>query len=193
MRALISCFWVVPMTHGLNWKSAATLGGTLTALLLSLPLAHWAITSTNLRGLGSEDNLIATLYLPAVSILGVMLCGFIVGAVGGVSDVAIGQASTVYELAASESSPWMLFTSGMLVGRDHISSMVYTLALSYTGAALPSLLVLAVASRPTEQILTGDVIATELLRSGVGALALILAVRLTTLIAALTVNERPPR
>ena len=75
----------------------------------------------------------------------------------------------------------------MKVGRDHISSMVYTLVLSYTGAALPLLLLLSVAERPLSQIMTSDIMATELLRSGVGALALTLAVPLTTLIAAWTV------
>ena len=65
--------------------------------------------------------------------------------------------------------------------------MVYTLVLSYTGAALPLLLLLSVADRPFGEVLTSDVMATELLRSAIGALALALAVPITTAIAAFSV------
>ena len=41
--------------------------------------------------------------------------------------------------------------------------------------------------RPLVQILTSDVMATEMLRSGIGALALTLTVPITTVIAAYTV------
>ncbi|EEW48820.1 YibE/F-like protein [Corynebacterium efficiens YS-314] len=182
---------VVPLVHGVNWKSASALGGTLIALGIAALLAHVAIDSTDLRGLGSQDNLNILVYLPEVSILGLMLCGFIIGTLGVLNDVTISQSSTVNELAQldPQASPWRLFIGAMKVGRDHISSMVYTLVLSYTGAALPLLLLLSVANRPLSQILTSDIMATELLRSGVGALALTLAVPLTTLIAAWTVPE----
>ena len=58
--------------------------------------------------------------------------------------------------------------------------MVYTLVLTYTGASLPLLLLLSVSERPLVQILTSDVVATEMLRSGIGALALTLTVPITT-------------
>ena len=183
---------VVPLVHGINWKSASALAGTLIALAVAAGVAHLAIDTTHLRGLGSDDNLTILLYLPEVSIVGLLLCGFIIGALGVLNDVTISQSSTVNELADLDpgASPWRLFLGAMKVGRDHISSMVYTLVLTYTGAALPLLLLLSVAQRPLAQTLTSDIVATELLRSGVGALALTLAVPLTTLIAAWTVPER---
>lgn len=183
---------VVPLVHGLNWKSASALGGTLIALVIAAGLAGLAIDTAHLRGLGAEDNLNILLYLPGVSILGLMLCGFVIGALGVLNDVTISQASTVNELSEldPDASPWRLFLGAMKVGRDHISSMVYTLVLSYTGAALPMLLLISVANRPLMQTLTSDIVATELLRSGIGALALTLAVPLTTLIAAWTVPDR---
>ncbi|GAB3695458.1 YibE/F family protein [Corynebacterium nasicanis] len=183
---------VVPLVHGFNWKSASALAGTLIALAVAAGLARLAIDSTHLRGLGSDDNLTILLYLPEVSIVGLLLCGFIIGALGVLNDVTISQASTVNELSDldPDASPWRLFLGAMKVGRDHISSMVYTLVLTYTGAALPLLLLISVAQRPLTQTLTSDIVATELLRSGIGALALTLAVPLTTLIAAWTVPAR---
>lgn len=184
-------FLALYIVHGVSWKTSSALAGTLVALGLAALLARFAISSANLRGLGNEDNLHILIYLPDVSIAGLMLCGFIVGALGVLNDVTVAQASTVQELvqADASASPVTNFFSAMRVGRDHIASMVYTLVLSYTGAALPSLILLSISGRPLMQILTGDIMATELLRSAVGALALVLAVPITTAVAAFTVRK----
>ncbi|AKK07077.1 putative multitransmembrane protein [Corynebacterium mustelae] len=186
---------VVVLVHGFNWKSASALGGTLIALGIAAWLASVAIDNNHLRGLGDEDNLSIILYLPDVSVRGLMLCGFIIGALGVLNDVAISQSSTVNELAEldPEAGPMRIFVGAMKVGRDHISSMVYTLVLTYTGASLPLLLLLTISERPLLQTLTSDTVATEILRSGIGALALTLAVPITTLIAAFTVPESSRR
>ncbi|MFI5505637.1 YibE/F family protein [Corynebacterium kutscheri] len=184
-------FVVVFIVHGFNWKSASALAGTLVALVIAAILTSVAISSTSLRGLGEEANLKILLYLPEVSISGLLLCGFIIGCLGVLNDVTISQASTIKELYEldPQATPLRLFIGAMKVGRDHISSMVYTLALTYTGAFLPTLLLVSVAQRSVLQTLTSDVMATELLRSGIGALALTLAVPISTLVAAVTVPD----
>ena len=191
--ALVSCAAIVlvavPLVHGANWKAASAVGGSLLALIIAAFLAWATIDTSQLQGYSSEDNLKLLLYMPGVSILGVLLCGFVVGSLGSLADVAVGQASTVTELheADPDARPRELFLSAMKVGRDHIASMIYTLILTYTGATLPLLLLITAAQRPASQMLTSDLVATELLRSGVGAMALILAVPITTLIAAFTI------
>lgn len=194
--ALVACsaiiLFAVPLVHGLNWKSASAVGGSLIALILAAALAWAAIDSSQLQGYSSEDNLKLLLYMPNVSIVGVLLCGFVVGALGSLADAAVAQASTITELhgADPDARPSQLFLSAMKVGRDHIASMVYTLILTYTGATLPLLMLITAAERPAGQILSSDLVATELLRSGVGAMALTLAVPITTAIAAFTVPQR---
>lgn len=191
-------FLALYLVHGFSWKTSSALAGTLISMALAAVMAKFAISGTQLRGLGQEDNLLIQLYLPDVTVGGLMLCGFIVGALGVLNDVTVGQASTVNELAELDptSSPLRLFRGAMKVGQDHIASMVYTLVLSYTGAALPLLLLLSVAGRPLLETLSGDVMATELIRSAIGALGLAMAVPITTLIAAFTVTgsrENKPR
>lgn len=185
-------FPVMFLVHGVNWKSASALGGTLTALGVSAVLAHLAIGSAQVRGLGDDSNLLIQIYLPTVSVGGLMLAGFIIGTLGALNDATVAQASTVAELSQANpvARPAELFAGAMRVGRDHIASMVYTLVLAYIGAALPMTLLLSVAGRPLSQVLTSDVVATELLRSVVGALGLALAVPVTTLIAACTADAR---
>ncbi|WP_018024939.1 YibE/F family protein [Corynebacterium ulceribovis] len=184
-------FPVIFLVHGVNWKSASSLGGTLITLVLSAGLAQVAIATTQLRGLSDESNLLLQLYLPSVSVTGLLLAGFIVGALGVLNDVTIAQASTVQELydANPTLKPWRVFKSAMHVGQDHIASMVYTLVLAYLGAALPMSMLLAVADRPVLGIISSDLVAVELMRSAVGALALTAAVPITTAIAAWTVQS----
>ena len=120
------------------------------------------------------------------------MCGLIIGALGVINDITVTQASSVWELSASDPhASWRkLFTSGMRIGRDHISSVIYTLIFAYTGAALPALLLFSISGRSLHDVLTGDAIAGEIVRDLVGGVGLILAVPFTTLIAAI-VAARP--
>ncbi len=181
---------VVFLVHGVNWKSAAAMGGSLVAVAIATALSGLAIDSTSLRGLGDESNLQILLYLPELDITGLMLAGMIIGALGVLNDATIAQASTITELKRAEpdASSWQLFRNAMRVGEDHIASMVYTLVLGYAGVAIPMMLLLSISGRPVEQVLTSDVMATELLRSVTGAIALLLAIPLTTAIAAVTAD-----
>ncbi len=188
-------FPVIFVVHGRNWKSASALAGTLTALGLAALAAHLAIDTTQLRGLADENNLLIHMYLPQVQVPGIMLAGFIIGALGVLNDVTIAQASTVQELyeTSPDARPRAVFASAMKVGHDHIASMVYTLVLAYMGAALPLSMLLQVADRPLTQVLTSDVVATEIMRSSIGAIALVLAVPITTAIAAWTIRAPQPQ
>ncbi|MBC2681346.1 YibE/F family protein [Corynebacterium sp. 4HC-13] len=184
-------FLVLFLVHGFSWKTASAMGGTLIALCFAAVFSYLSVRTTGIRGLGDESNLHILVYMPGINISGLMLAGMIVGALGVLNDVAIAQASTVKELHEIEpdATKWHLFTSAMKVGRDHIASMVYTLVLSYTGVALPTLLLLSQSGRPLEQIITSDVMATEMLRSLVGAMALVLTVPITTVIASWTATS----
>jgi uncharacterized membrane protein len=78
----------------------------------------------------------------------------------------------------------------MRVGRDHIASVVYTLVLAYAGASLPLLIVFSLANRPIGDILTGDLVAEELVRTFVGSIGLVAPVPTTTALAAFVVARR---
>ena len=188
-------YLVLFLVHGMNWKTASSLGGTLVAMLLGTGLAALAIDTNELRGLADENNLQIILYLPGVQVTGLLLAGFILGTLGVLNDVTVAQAATISELrgAAPDASRWRLFTTAMRVGRDHLASTVYTLVLTYAGAALPLLVLLSVSGRSLGNILTSDIMATEVLRSAVGALALVAAVPLTTAIATVTTSAARKR
>ena len=115
-----------------------------------------------------------------------VLAGIIVSVLGILDDITVSQAAVVYQL--KKLSPTLgfkdLYLHAMDVGRDHIASVVNTLVLVYTGAALPLLLLFVNSSRPFGQVINHEVIAEEIIRTLVSSIGLILAVPITTLLTA---------
>ena len=171
----IILYAVLYLAHGVNLRTSSALLGTLTSMALAAVLSYVAIRMTHLTGLSEEQNTDVQAYIQNVSITGLLLAGFIIGS------------SSAFEIAAADATATRrsIFTSAMRVGRDHIASTVYTLVLAYAGGALPLLLLFSVAGRSIQDVLTGDAVAIEIVRSAVGGIALSLSVPLTTAIAAL--------
>jgi uncharacterized membrane protein len=80
-----------------------------------------------------------------------------------------------------------LFASAMRIGRDHIASTIYTIVFAYAGTGLLLLLVVSLYDRPLLDLAGTDEIASEIVRSLTSSIGLVLAVPITTAIAALTV------
>jgi len=105
---------------------------------------------------------------------GILLAGIVIGALGVLDDITISQAAIVDELAttAKLTKAKDLYSRSMVIGKDHITSMVNTLVLAYAGASLPLLLIL-----PITLILFGiinyELIAEEIIRTLVGSIGLI--------------------
>lgn len=181
---------VIFLAHGVSLRTSAALLGTLVSLGVATGLSQLAVTTMHLSGF-SDDNSALQAYQNGISIKGIVLAGFIIGALGVLNDVTVTQSSTVFELAnLGGVSRWRTFRSAMRVGRDHISSTVYTLMFAYAGAALPLLLLYSVSGQSFSTSATRDTIAIEIARSCVGGIALALSVPLTTGIATLLADHR---
>ena len=112
----------------------------------------------------------------------------LLGAVGGLIDVTVAQSAAVFEFASTGyiHTRAELFWRGMTVGRAHVVAAVHTLVLAYAGAALPTLLLLALYAPQLGDIWNREIIAAELLRAVTGIVGLGAAMPLTTWIAART-------
>jgi uncharacterized membrane protein len=179
---------ILYVAHGVTAKTTTALLGTVSGLAVAAGLAWWASAAAHLNGLSNEDNLSLST-LPGAGLRGVILCGLVLASLGVLNDVTVTQASAVWEIAAHAPDLGMkrLFASGMRIGRDHLASTVYTIAFAYAGTALPTLMLVEMFSTPWQQVLTGGQIAEEVVRTLVGAIGLVLAIPLTTLIAVITV------
>ncbi|HVU74557.1 MAG TPA: YibE/F family protein [Mycobacteriales bacterium] len=179
-------FPVLYLAHGISLKTSTALLGTLLALSVTAVVGTIATHATHLSGLQEEQNTTVQVYAGKVSVTGLILAGFIIGSLGVLNDITVTQASATFELAAANPATGRrnLYTKSLRIGRDHIASAVYTLVLAYAGSALPVLLLFTISGSPLRDTLTNDEVATELLRGIVGTIGLVLAVPLTTAIAA---------
>lgn len=174
-------------THGFTAISTIAYLGTVSAVLATSIIAWWFVGALRLSGYGSD----ASVYLNfatrgELDLAGLLLGSIIIGVLGVLDDISITQASVVQELKAANKNlnPKDLYSRAVKVGRDHVGSLVNTLALAYVGAALPLVLLFSTSEAPLYFTLNQEVIASELARILVGSIGLILAVPLTTLIAA---------
>jgi uncharacterized membrane protein len=177
---------VLYLVHGISVRTTTALVGTLVSLGLTAGLASVFTGLTRVSGAASDEATYLQTVIGQVDLRGVVLAGVVIGSLGVLNDVTVTQASAVWELADASPaySVGQLYRAGMRVGRDHIASAVYTLVLAYAGASLPLLLLFTVADQPVGRILTGDAVAEEILRTLIGAIGLVAAVPITTVLAA---------
>lgn len=169
--------------EGFTRTTIAAGAGTVVTMILTGLLSLWAIDFMNLTGDATEE----TFFLQGmtdglIDVRGLLLAGIIIGTLGILDDIAISQVATVAELrrANPKLKPWALYRAALRVGRSHLSAIINTLVLAYAGAALPLLVLFQLGQQDSRTILNGEIIATEIARSIVGTLGLILAVPLTT-------------
>ena len=184
-------FVVVYVAHGFSARTTTALLGTLASLAVTAALAAAFVAATHLTGLSSDETTSLQSAVGQVSLSGLVLAGVIIGSLGVLNDVTVTQASTVWEIHAANPSRGSadLYRSGMRVGRDHIASTVYTLVLAYAGASLSLLILFSVANQPVGNVLTGDLVAQEIVRTLVGVIGLVASVPLTTALAAAVVGR----
>ncbi len=180
-------------THGLNALSSIAFGGTVTAVLFTSALAWVFVSWLRLSGYGSD----ASVYLNfategQIDLAGLLLGSIIIGVLGVLDDISITQASVVRELKAANNSftKWDLYQRALRVGRDHVGSLVNTLALAYVGAALPLVLLFSTSNAPVYFTMNQEVMAAELVRILIGSIGLILTVPITTALAAWWYSDR---
>lgn len=180
------------VSHGFNRKSLAALVGIGLTLLVVGLTAQFAVSAMHFTGFSAEEAVYLNLEAgETINLVGLLVAGVIIAAIGILDDVAITQAATVFSLASVDPSLHgiALFRKAMSVGRDHISAVVNTLVLAYTGAALPLILLLTIRQFPLGFVINGEVVAEEIVRTLVSSAGLILAVPLTTLVAVYLVKN----
>jgi uncharacterized membrane protein len=179
-------FLALYLAHGFTTMTTVALLGTLASLALTAALASVFVELASLTGFASEEAVVVQIGAADLDLRGIILGGVVIGALGAIDDMTVTQASAVWELRAADPrmSRSTLIRAGTRIGRDHVASTVNTLALAYAGASLPVLLLLVLSNQPVGTVLSGEVIATEVVRTLVGSIGLVAAVPITTWLAA---------
>ena len=174
------------VVHGANRKSLAALIGTLAGLVVICVVAAVGLATLHLTGLGSEEQIFLAVGTDGrINMPRLVLASVIVGSLGALVDMCVGQASATMELAAvdPELRPAQLYRSALNVGHDHIGSLVNTLALAYFGGALPLVLLLSLGFQPLSVALNSEEIVGSILTVLAASIGLVLCVPITTAVA----------
>jgi len=174
------------LAHGFNKKTTIAIISSIISLIITAILASIFTQIGHLTGLSSEEAGMLSIDKGNLNMKGILLAGIVIGALGVLDDITISQAAIVDELAktANLTKAKDLYSRSMVIGKDHITSMVNTLVLAYTGASLPLLLIFTNNPHPFLEIINYELIAEEIIRTLVGSIGLVLAVPITTMIAA---------
>ena len=172
--------------HGPTMRTTAALIGTLFGIACVAILATLSSHFARLSGIGGDASSLLSAMATEIDFRGLLTCSILIAGLGVLNDVTITQASAVWELrsAGPHLSRREIYRRAMRIGRDHIASTVYTVFFAYVGAALSVLILLYLYNRPLLSILTGEDIAIEIVSTLCGSIGLVLAVPITTWIAA---------
>lgn len=182
------------LSHGLNRKTTSAVIGTLAALVVTALLARAEVRAARLTGFSSEEALfLQTATTHGFDMSGLLLAGIIIGLLGVLDDITIAQAAVVNQLSLA--NPGMpvseMLRRAMDVGTDHIASLVNTLVLVYTSTAMPLLLLFTMGAAPFKELINYEIVAEAVVRALVASIGLILAVPITTVVAALYLGRKP--
>lgn len=185
------------LAHGFSRRTSVALLSTIITLACSALFALLGVHFASLFGMGTEESLYLQLGSTAsVDLRGLLLAGITIGCLGVLDDITTAQTAVVDEIrrANPSMSTAKLWKAGSSVGREHIASLINTLALAYVGTSLPLLLLFHTQeTSPWWMIMNSEFLAEEIIRTLVGSTTLLLAVPISTWCAVKLLHGTGPR
>lgn len=193
--ALFVMFISMFMAHGFHPRTVIAFISTLFTIFLALLMSVFFTNFVKVFGTGSQDAY-SLQFLgngSTLNLKGLFLGGIIIGTLGILDDITVSQAAIVDELKKANKSLTVrqLYTHAISVGREHIASLVNTLVLAYAGSSLPIFIMFAINKQNVLSLINSEFVAEEVVNTLIGSSALILAVPITTYLAAVYFSEHP--
>lgn len=196
--SLIGSFFFLTVTQylvfGWTLKTHITLCGILFSILITGILAVYFVDFARLNGLGDENAMYLLQQSNQMNIKNLLIAGIIIGSLGVLDDLVVGQTSTVIEIYRADPGLSLIerFKRSMNVGRDHVAATVNTLVLAYLGASLSLFLIFSQSNMAFTTLVNINYFAEEIVRALVGTIGLFTTVPITTFIAC-WVLDKPAR
>ena len=174
--------------NGYSKKTFCAVCGCVGGVLVSGIAAAVVGTLSPMNGFNMQEaeNLILYGADQGLKVSGLLVCGVLISALGAVMDVALGIASSVWEMREQnpDASAGSLFRSGMQIGKDAMGTMANTLILAFAGSSLNMLILVQTYDIPFLQLINTDSIALEVVQSVAGSVGILLTVPLVAFISA---------
>ncbi|MET3617273.1 putative membrane protein [Peptoniphilus olsenii] len=186
--SIISVVVALLIIMGKNLKTKVAIIGTICGIICSAILSVIFGKFTKLTGFTNESA-ISLFYIPHfrdMNFQGILYGTILIGAVGAIMDIATSISTSLYELKNinKDISKKELFKSGINIGKDILGSMSNTLILAYVGSTLHMIILFIVYKIQIIEIINLDEVASEIVRSVAGSIALLLTIPFTVIVGA---------
>jgi uncharacterized membrane protein len=186
---------IIYLTEGFKRKSHIAVLSVLISLSATLILSVIFTTLTKLSGLAQEEAaFLIGVGNVEINFQGLLLAGFIIGAIGVLDDIIIGQIEAVEQIreANPSLSTKKVFKLAYKIGNTHLGAIVNTLFLTYAGAALPLLLLFIInqnSGLTFNRLINTEIVSTEIVRTLVGSIGVILSMPIATFLASIKLKD----
>jgi len=188
--SVLSAIFITPISmilaHKARFPTFVAILSTFLTILLAIFFAIFAVKICKLFGLGDESAQFLQMENFSIEKLrGILFVGILLGTLGVLDDITAAQTFTVFKIYKTNPKQnfCQVFKSSFSIGREHINSMINTLAMAYFGASLPLFIIFSRSQMPFWVILNSEIVAEEIVRIIAGSFALILAVPISTFLA----------
>lgn len=184
------------VTHGKSKVTYAALLGCTVSISITVALSYFMVLYSKLSGYIDESSYYIENGLAGpgthINLSYLIIASIIIGVIGAVDDGAITQAGIVKELKKLNKnlSNYEYYKRAMNIGKNHGGAMINTLILAYVAGSIPDILFLYKSTTPFSILMNSEIIATEIFRSVISSVGLLLAIPLTTYFAILFISEK---
>jgi len=177
---------IIFLVSGFNRRGLAAFIATISGLLIALIITH--IFGSKMGLYGMTEPYVQTLVISGyfnLNLLEIFYAAIILGASGAAMDIAVDVSASMYEIMINNPliSRKKLIQSGLNVGRQVIGTMTTTLLLAYSGSYLTLLMLFMVKETTFIRMMNMKIVVSEVLRTIMGSIGLIMVAPLTALIA----------
>lgn len=189
--AAISLF----MAHGLRERTAISFIVIVAVLLVVAILTLLIAQLLHLSGVSDDVSFYVSYGSENISMQGLFVGGVVIAALGVLDDIVTAQVAAVDELyKANPMQPRPdLIRAAFSVGKEHVASLVNTLALAYVGVSLPLIVLYTQTLEGSPlMLLNSEFIVSEVVRTVIASSGILLAVPLS-IYAAIALRGRLSR
>jgi uncharacterized membrane protein len=180
------------LSHGFKKTTTIALISTLIGVGIVSLFSLVLLNAFNINGLGDETAFLLSSQMDGdINIKMLFYISILIGAVGVLDDVTVGQVSSMHEiyetnhgLGAKE-----LYKKTMNVGKEHVASMINTLFIVYAGSSLPLVVLMYLSNRDIGTLVSIDMISEEIVRTLAISISLLLVVPISTYISSALLNS----
>lgn len=185
---LVICSVTLVLLNGLGTKTFVTIISTFIGVLIAGLFCVFSQSILRATGYNLDDceALVLISQSTGLEVGNILFACVLISSLGAVMDVAVSIVSSLGEVfrVNSSLSAKELFSSGMTIGRDMIGTMSNTLILAFTGTSITTAFLLIAYGYQTNQLLSSDFVALEIIQAISSTFAVIMTVPLSSMITA---------